>query len=94
MAIWSSVRDIPLPPDLVVIGELGLAAEVRPVGGVPRRLAEAARLGFDRRWCPDRCRPARSRPKGMRVDEVADLGAAFRALGNDDGVVRWLRKSG
>ena len=51
LAIWSSARDIPLAPGLVVIGELGLAADVRPVGGVPRRLAEAARLGFDHAWC-------------------------------------------
>jgi hypothetical protein len=28
----------------------------------------------------------------MRVDEVANLGDAFRSLGNDDGVVQWLRR--
>ncbi len=90
MAIWSSVRDIPLAPRLVVIGELGLAAEIRPVGGIARRLMEAARLGFDHAVVP--AGGAIERPPGMRVDEASDLGEAFRCMGNDDGVVQWLRR--
>jgi len=89
LAIWSSVRDIPLAAGLVVIGELGLAADVRPVAGVSRRLIEAARLGFDHAVVP--AGAGADRPRGMRVDEVANLGDAFRSLGNDDGVVQWLR---
>jgi len=92
LAIWSSVRDIPLAPGLTVIGELGLAAEVRPISGVSRRLAEAARLGFDHAIVP--AGSAAERPKGMRVDEASNLGDAFRSLGNDDGVVKWLRQRG
>ena len=42
----------PLPADLVAIGEVGLAGEVRRVAGVQRRLAEAARLGFRRALVP------------------------------------------
>ena len=92
LAIWSSVRDIPLAPGLVVIGELGLAADVRPVGAVPRRLAEAARLGFNHAVVPKGW--GTERPNGMRVDAVSNLGDAFRAMGNDDGVVQWLRRRG
>ena len=92
LAIWSSARDIPLAPGLVVIGELGLAADVRPVGGVPRRLAEAARLGFDHAVVP--AGVDADRPSGMRVDQAANLGDVFRSLGNDDGVVQWLRRRG
>ena len=92
LAIWSSVRDIPLAPGLVVIGELGLAADVRPVGGISRRLAEAARLGFSHAVVP--AGSSADRPKGMRIDEASDLGDAFRCLGNDDGVVQWLRRRG
>jgi DNA repair protein RadA/Sms len=90
LAIWSSVRDIPLAPGLTVIGELGLAAEIRPIAGVSRRLAEAARLGFDHAIVP--AGSGADRPAGMRVDEAANLGDAFRSLGNDDGVVKWLRQ--
>jgi DNA repair protein RadA/Sms len=45
-ALCSSVRDQPAPPDALFLGEIGLGGEVRPVGGVERRLAEAERLGF------------------------------------------------
>ncbi len=46
LALASAVLDRPLPSDLVVIGEVGLAGEVRQVGHLDRRLAEASRLGF------------------------------------------------
>ncbi|WP_029136285.1 DNA repair protein RadA [Nakamurella lactea] len=89
MAVWSSVRDIPLRPRTIFLGEIGLSADIRPVPALSRRLAEAARLGFDHAVVPAGNSPGE--PAGIRVDEVGDLGAAFRALGNDNGVVRWLR---
>lgn len=52
LAVWSSARDIPLPPGLVVLGELGLSGDIRPVVGVERRLTEMRRLGFDRAIVP------------------------------------------
>ena len=60
LAIWSSVRDIPLAPGLVVIGELGLSADVRPVGGGrrggwPRPRGSASIT----RWCPTGSAPER-----------------------------------
>jgi DNA repair protein RadA/Sms len=45
-ALCSSVRDQPAPAHALFLGEIGLGGEVRPVGGVERRLAEAERLGF------------------------------------------------
>lgn len=45
-AIVSSLRDIPLPSGLVVIGEIGLTGEVRSVASVEQRVAEAQKLGF------------------------------------------------
>lgn len=47
-ALLSSVLNRPAPPDALFLGELGLGGEVRPIGGVDRRLVEAARLGFKR----------------------------------------------
>ncbi|MBI3970347.1 MAG: DNA repair protein RadA [Chloroflexi bacterium] len=48
LSVASSFADAPVPPGLVVTGEIGLLGELRPVGQLDRRLAEAARLGFDR----------------------------------------------
>ena len=47
-AILSSNVDIPLSPRLVFAAELGLSGEVRPVSRIDVRVAEAARLGFER----------------------------------------------
>jgi DNA repair protein RadA/Sms len=48
LAVVSAIRDQPLPADLAVFGEVGLGGELRQVGQAPRRLTEAARLGFAR----------------------------------------------
>jgi DNA repair protein RadA/Sms len=47
-ALLSSVLNRPSPPDVLFLGEIGLGGEVRPIGGLERRLAEASRLGFRR----------------------------------------------
>ena len=64
LALASAASDTPLPKNLVAIGEVGLAGEVRRVTGVQRRLAEAARLGFTHALVP--ADPGRI-PAGMRV---------------------------
>jgi DNA repair protein RadA/Sms len=48
LALASSWRDTPLDAGLAVVGEVGLQGELRPVRQMERRLAEAARLGFER----------------------------------------------
>ena len=52
LALASAKSETSLPSDLVAIGEVGLAGEIRRVGGVQRRLAEAQRLGFRRAIVP------------------------------------------
>jgi DNA repair protein RadA/Sms len=51
-AITSSARDIPLDPELAVVGEIGLSGELRTVSQLDRRINEAARLGFKRILVP------------------------------------------
>ena len=78
LATAGGFSDRALPADLVVIGEVGLAGEVRRVAGVAPRLQEAARLGFTEALVPTGCG---ARVDGMRVREVADLQSALRSLG-------------
>jgi DNA repair protein RadA/Sms len=52
MAVVSSLKNRPLPPKLVVFGEVGLAGEVRPVQRGQERLREAAKLGFTHALIP------------------------------------------
>jgi DNA repair protein RadA/Sms len=51
-AIVSSLRNIPIDVDTAMIGEVGLSGEVRSVGMIERRIAEASKLGFKRILIP------------------------------------------
>jgi DNA repair protein RadA/Sms len=53
-ALASAFSGIPAGDDLVVVGEVGLGGETRQVTNTPRRLSEAARLGFTRALVPER----------------------------------------
>lgn len=46
LALISSIRDIPVPPDVITFGEIGLSGEVRSVHMAEQRVAESCRLGF------------------------------------------------
>ncbi len=77
LAITSARTDVALPSDVVVLGELGLAGEVRRVTGLDRRLAEAARLGFTHALVP----PDHGvTVPGMRITEVHDLASIVRTI--------------
>ena len=51
-AVVASYRDLTLPPGTVLVGELGLGGQLRPVGQLELRLQEAARLGYTRAVVP------------------------------------------
>jgi len=76
-AVVSSVIDVPLPEDLVVIGEVGLTGEVRQVTSVDQRLREAQRLGFTRAIVPF---TSPSPPPGIAVERAATVADALRLL--------------
>lgn len=78
LAILSSLRNKPLPPRLVVFGEVGLAGEIRPAPRGQERLKEAAKLGFTHALIPDANKP-RQAIAGMtvmtarRIDEAIEI---------------------
>jgi DNA repair protein RadA/Sms len=51
-ALVSAMSERPVPADAVVLGEIALSGEVRPVAHAGLRLKEAAKLGFERAWVP------------------------------------------
>jgi DNA repair protein RadA/Sms len=73
LAMASSVSDRALRPGTVAMGEVGLAGEIRAVTGIPRRLAEAARLGFRQAVVPKGALGNDPTPAGMQVVEVCDI---------------------
>jgi DNA repair protein RadA/Sms len=79
LAVMSSLRNRPLPMDLVAFGEIGLAGEIRPVPGGPERLREAAKHGFKRAIVP-RGNAPKPLPVDMEVRVVTRLEEALRDL--------------
>ena len=78
LAIASSITDTALPADLIAVGEVGLAGEVRPVTGTHRRLAEAGRLGFTRAIVPPGVLGGGPIPEGLNVREAPTVHDAVR----------------
>ncbi len=81
LALVSALAHHPLPPDLVVFGEVGLAGELRQVAHAPRRLAEAARMGFTKAIVPSNS-PAEA--DGITVVRVGTVTEALAAVGLAD----------
>jgi DNA repair protein RadA/Sms len=94
LSIASCRADLSVPSDVVAIGEVGLAGEIRRVPGLSRRIAEAQRLGFRRAIVPvasaalpptleptDRDAPEQP----MEVREVPDVTAAMAVILGDHG---------
>lgn len=78
-ALVSSARDFTLQSDAVFIGEVGLGGELRVVGQLERRLAEAARQGFHVAYLPQAATNIAA-PAGMQIRSAADLGDVFAML--------------
>jgi DNA repair protein RadA/Sms len=78
-ALVSSLRNKPIDPHTLVLGEVGLAGEVRAVGQVEPRLAEAVKMGFKRVVLP-RASAKRLEPQKIEVVGVASVGEALAEL--------------
>jgi DNA repair protein RadA/Sms len=77
MALASAYADLPLPTTAVMIGEVGLAGDLRRVAGMDRRLSEAARQGFTIALIP----PGRDAlPAGIRALTAPTIVAALEHL--------------
>jgi DNA repair protein RadA/Sms len=78
-SIASSMRDMPVRADAVLIGELGLAGELRMPSQMPLRLREAAKLGFKVAIVPKRLRKSEPWTKDIEIVEVRSIHQALKA---------------
>jgi DNA repair protein RadA/Sms len=74
VALASAYVDLPLPATAVMIGEVGLAGDLRRVNGMERRLAEAARQGFTTALIPSGCDAV---PPGLTTLQAPTIVAAL-----------------
>jgi DNA repair protein RadA/Sms len=70
IAIVASFRDRVVDPRIILIGEVGLGGQVRPVSQLELRLREAAKLGFKRAIIPKGQKPP---DLGMQILPVAKV---------------------
>lgn len=78
-AITSSMKDLPVRADAVLIGEIGLAGELRLPSQMPVRLREAQKLGFKQAIVPKRLRQAEPWPDKIQIIEVRSIYQALEA---------------
>ena len=74
LALASAQGGLAVAPTMVACGEVGLGGELRQVGQTPRRLAEAARLGFTHAIVPA------SAPNGVSGIEIRRVGSLAEAI--------------
>ena len=74
LAVASGAHGLALPADLIALGEVGLAGEIRRVQGVSQRLQEAFRLGFKRALVPT---GSDVKINGMEIVEVGRIEQAI-----------------
>lgn len=75
-ALVSSFRDVALPRDLVVFGEVGLSGEIRPVPSGQERLREAAKHGFKRAIVPA-ANTTKEKIPGLEITPVKKIDEAL-----------------
>jgi DNA repair protein RadA/Sms len=80
IAVTSNHRDIAIDPRTIIIGEVGLGGEVRPVSHIEKRLREAAKLGFNRAIFPEYNRKGLELKEDIELVGVKDLYDALGAL--------------
>jgi DNA repair protein RadA/Sms len=78
-AIVSSLRSRPLPLDIVIFGEVGLAGEIRPVQGGQERLREVMKHGFKKAIVP-KANAHKFQSDGMEIIAVEHISAALEAI--------------
>ncbi|HEX6785918.1 MAG TPA: DNA repair protein RadA, partial [Acidimicrobiales bacterium] len=90
LALASALTSTAVPGDLIACGEVGLGGELRQVAQTPRRLAEAARLGFRRAIVPASAPEAPGDLELVRVTSVAEAvcAAGLSGTGADYSAMR------
>ena len=78
-AIASSWKDVSVRADAVLIGEMGLAGELRMPSQMQTRLREAAKLGFKTAIVPKAIHPGEGWPKDIEIIQARSIQQALDA---------------
>ena len=73
LAIVSSAKDIVIPDNVMVFGEVGLSGEIRAVNMAGQRVQEAKKLGFGTVVLPEVCRSSVGKVEGINFVYVSQI---------------------
>jgi len=85
-AIATSLLDRSVDPGLLIVGEVGLTGEIRPVSHLEAKLKEAAKLGFKRAIVPSASLPLpgskriKTSPESIKISQVQSIVEALRLI--------------
>ena len=80
LAIASSLKNQVINPDVVIIGEIGLGGEIRPVPQIERRIGEAEKLGFKEMIVPKANMKSLKKKSQITIRPVEKLTQAVAVL--------------
>ncbi len=75
----SSFKNIPIPKDMVIMGEVGLTGEVRRINNIEKRLIEAEKLGFKTCIIPESNKKVLKEKYKLDIIGVSDVQDAMKA---------------
>jgi DNA repair protein RadA/Sms len=79
-SVTSSLREIPIEPSLLVLGEVGLGGEVRAISQAELRIREAAKMGFKRCLLPERNLAKLDEIDGIELIGIREVGEALEVV--------------
>lgn len=80
LAVSSSFKNIPIPNDVIAIGEVGLTGEVRSVNQIEKRIKEAEKLGFKKCIIPESNKKLLKDTYKLDIIGVQNISEAMRCL--------------
>ena len=81
MAVVSSFKNVPIPKDMVIIGEVGLTGEVRRINVIDKRLKEAEKLGFKSCIIPESNKKDLKETYKLDIISVGNINEAMKKIG-------------
>ena len=81
MVVASSYKNVPIPKDMLIIGEVGLTGEIRRINNIEKRLKEAEKLGFKTCIIPEYNKKVLKEEYKLDIIGVSDINEAMKKLG-------------